>query len=1668
MVTAKLGYSSSPSSDSSHIVSTGQNLRGSKFSFQPGQTGILKSLHAKVTVVNNGTRMQGLVYDANTGALLAKSDDDPQSPIIYTGPAGYYTLNFEGDQQITIGHADSGGVTDYFLVLWCRELQNVADINVTTLWFNENGGTKQSVSWTKDWDGIKDGFPPYDITPGSPPNPIPSNALYQDTKQAIYITYDVITLPTADIYFPSIITTTTATLEGGITDAGGAENTERGFVYDTVSRSKPGSGMTPGSSSSTYAYYTKETGSFTEGAFDKQITGLTPDTEYFVRSYTKNVLGYAYSDIQDDFDTDALNGPQATSVKSTDIGGDRVKLHGSVADDGGEICDEAGFVLGTTTQADPGNVSPGSSGYDKSDVLPGDYVQYNPFSSTVTGLDPVTTYYWRAYIHNSAGYNYGLELNFDTITMLPTPDTEAADNITTEGGRIKGEVENDGGLNCGYGFVWDYNSKTKPGNVSPGSSEYDSDWTGAGTVNDGDSFNHTITGELIGGIVIYYRAWLENTHGYAYGAQKSFFLLLEEPSVSFVEDVVEAGHVTIRAQLDETGGANITRRGMAWGGSAVGSPSQTPPFGYETYYEEEGDWDVNDMPDLFSKTLQFEDNPGPEDLAKATKYYWRGYGFNSEGYGFASQDEFTSDVYVCTVRIDSASKVAKTAATLNGTLRDTNGENADVIGFIYNTSYMGADPSGDPALLGFPYVKLTGDFAADHPFESGITGQPEGAQIYQMAFAHNSAGWVYSAYQTSFYLEVEYPIVISAAATVIGGNSATLNGEITDIGGKTCSSRGFVWGRSKGSGTFDSDTKPSSSGYDASFSESSGGPYGLGAFTHIPDLQIETTYYFRAFSYNTGGYGWGEEFSFKTLVLAPIPPFPDSDNMEEDAWGGIILIDPENIYSTNNYAFLVDAMTIRPGITDESGVFMVSINDNERKDETGEIINKAFNLFTFIKDRDPVQLAVQRGTSSGAWDPAGGTDGDGAGREVLLGGYIMQRFWTVEGDGRITAHIIGVDFMHAWRTIFFGTPETPRDYTLSEYAGTGGAPIWGLMPDLSNGVFDNLLTDVNAQIANNAAHGFKFADGIGAFVAPIGIANNNLVSKTYKFASAFDTAQELCEQLKLINAPKLTWEWAIDPFRKVMWWPRKGWDEDSHVPTADEPINYATNIREVTNLQISDTTDVVTHVIATNAEDEPNVDTFCNSYRIWNERSRIFRGQRYDFNSVPGPSLGSVDADLRDAVDRTLVVDDEGHPAVCFLKDDWESKGYYKSRRFIIESNPYQDGSGNWLHQEFNVDLQKNRRIRYKFRVPNFNGYGVDGADYRLRLHWNEEIDKFYYYDFGKGVNGLQQNEGSVSYDANSEDDIPNGDWGWIDLALPQLNRKGDEIEKTNGWGYFGDPFPHSPNKTIHWVALEINLQRSWATPVGPHTVLDADAVKGTTYITLTSPGLFIGDINSDKFDTFNAPGPKPVILSNTPTQAPVPDVKNNGAFLAYLSAVNTEGPTGNTQVFPFPKKASKGTWVFARAGWAVCFSQFHFVKTLTVKQENTSLFRPPFSYAQIYSKESDTLGDVGDLSHAIMNEHAKTKSYAEILCDGNPLHKIGYGVRVNLEATGFNNVRMPIDDIEYIVDKVDFYTRIRVGNQVNKTERTESAIVNAHSRNIKDISVKNTKIYLPEAPPSE
>lgn len=110
-------------------------------------------------------------------------------------------------------------------------------------------------------------------------------------KGAISLALKPTQLPTVTTQAASNVKDTTATANGNITATGGENNDKQGFVYDTASKSLPGN-VAP--TSSGYASYTENTGSFGTGAFTVSLTGLSGGTTYYGRAYAHNSAGYSY------------------------------------------------------------------------------------------------------------------------------------------------------------------------------------------------------------------------------------------------------------------------------------------------------------------------------------------------------------------------------------------------------------------------------------------------------------------------------------------------------------------------------------------------------------------------------------------------------------------------------------------------------------------------------------------------------------------------------------------------------------------------------------------------------------------------------------------------------------------------------------------------------------------------------------------------------------------------------------------------------------------------------------------------------------------------------------------------------------------------------------------------------------------------------------------------------------------------------------------------------------------------------------------------------------------------------------------------------------------------------------------------------------------------------
>jgi hypothetical protein len=131
--------------------------------------------------------------------------------------------------------------------------------------------------------------------------------------------------------------------------------------------------------------------------------------------------------------------------------------------------------------------------------------------------------------------------------------------------------------------------------------------------------------------------------------------------------------------------------------------------------------------------------------------------------------------------------------------------------------------------------------------------------------------WVYAYEQGVGYrpkLDITYsatlPTVSTASTSTIACTSATLAGSLDNLGGDVVTDRGFVYG------TTSNTTKPSATqappaGYTANTTENSTTGFTTGAFYgSISGLTKGTPYYYRAYAYNSQGWGYGDQYNFTT------------------------------------------------------------------------------------------------------------------------------------------------------------------------------------------------------------------------------------------------------------------------------------------------------------------------------------------------------------------------------------------------------------------------------------------------------------------------------------------------------------------------------------------------------------------------------------------------------------------------------------------------------------------------------------------------------------------------------------------------------------------------------------------------------------------------------------
>jgi uncharacterized protein (TIGR02145 family) len=721
------------------------------------------------------------------------------------------------------------------------------------------------------------------------------------------------------------ISTTTAISGGNVSSDGGASITTRGVVWST-------------STNPTVSLTTKTSNGTGTGTFSSSLTGLSPNTTYYVRAYATNSAGTGYGNEINFKTSTSLVLPIVSTISVSSITTNTATSGGNISSDGGSAVILRGVVWSTSPTP---TISLSTKTSDGSGT--------GTFSSSLTGLSPNTAYYIRAYATNSAGTGYGNQVIFITnSTTVPsfTVTTSSISAITSTTATSGGNISSEGGAEItARGVEW----STNPNLII---SSKTSNGSGTGT------FSSSLTG-LSPNTTYYVRAYATTSAGTGYSAVTGYgnqvifttSTSLVLPTVSTISaSSITTTTATLGGNITSDGGSAVTARGVVW------STSSNPTISLTTKTSNSAGTGT------FSSSLT--------GLSPNTAYYVRAYATNSAGTGYGNEVTFTTSNSsnamnipcpgIPTVKdidgntyntvsigtqcwIQSNLKVSKykngdaiPTGLNDGTWRSTtsgaytiyNNDNANdaIYGKLYNwyavadnrglcpngwhvptdaewttlTNYLGGQSvaGGKMKSIGNTYWRSPNLGATN---VSGFSGLPGGSRSrFGDGLFHDlqSYGYYWSAtrvddnkawftflgwYDANVYTNnsmnfpslqvgisirclkdstittnVVNPSINTTQLSAIMSNSATSGGNVSSDGGSAVTSRGVVWSTSSNP-TISLTTKTSNGSGTGTFSSS------------LTGLTPNTTYYVRAYATNSVGTGYGNEVTFKTSTLLVLP-----------------------------------------------------------------------------------------------------------------------------------------------------------------------------------------------------------------------------------------------------------------------------------------------------------------------------------------------------------------------------------------------------------------------------------------------------------------------------------------------------------------------------------------------------------------------------------------------------------------------------------------------------------------------------------------------------------------------------------------------------------------------------------------------------------------------------
>lgn len=407
---------------------------------------------------------------------------------------------------------------------------------------------------------------------------------------------------------------TSVTIQGEVVKENGAPVTEAGFCWGTGSDFAFASGQA-------------QKAAERKGKYEAHIEGLQANQDYYIRAYAINAVDTAFGETLSFHTADGLGGVK--TLQSKRIYSTKAECGGLITKAGEAEVEQRGIYLMT---------QPKPSASDSLILIP---MQADSFYCTISGLQPLTTYYVRAYAANKFGAYSGAQVeSFTTTDGLPLLKQEDFKRV---------EVS--------YHYADFQLTITDEGDSPVTQRGFCLSKTESPTIEQGDTvLCGTGIGTFVGRIAkmeqqqeYYVRGFVTNEQGTRYtdgvGIQTLLMCALPTLTTTEVESAqMKEGIVTVGGEILDAGATAISEAGVCWSTTAK-----------VTLQNMQGHLTTQTTSGRFSESLK--------GLRGGTRYYLRAYATNKDGTAYGEEISFvTPNILTTMASFKGGYRVAGTPA----------------------------------------------------------------------------------------------------------------------------------------------------------------------------------------------------------------------------------------------------------------------------------------------------------------------------------------------------------------------------------------------------------------------------------------------------------------------------------------------------------------------------------------------------------------------------------------------------------------------------------------------------------------------------------------------------------------------------------------------------------------------------------------------------------------------------------------------------------------------------------------------------------------------------------------------------------------------------------------------------------------------------------------------